>query len=112
MRQIATTISWKLVTVLAVVGGGLALSGSYYVGKQVGSSRPPTVIRLPPRMMPMPPPAAATWEPGEADSSQVSPGTNPPGQPRPNKMKRIPTPNISETRSLGTDAKESATDKT
>jgi hypothetical protein len=111
---IAQTIGWKLATVLAVVGGGLALGGSFYVGKQVGSSGPPTVIRLPPRMLPMPvpmDPTEITSQDGDDSSSQASP-PDVPVQPRPNRLKRIPVPGSVEKRSLGPDAKKSGTDKT
>jgi hypothetical protein len=97
MRQslIATTIGWKLATVLAVAGGGLALGGSFYVDKQVGSSGPPTVVRLPARVLPMPvsmDPTEMTSQDGEDSSSKVSPKTDLPVQPRPNRLKRIPVP--------------------
>ena len=111
---IPTTIGWKLATLLAVVAGSLALGASFYAGKQVGSSKPPTVIRMPPRILPMPVQVDSTEitsQDGEDSSSQASP-PDVPVQPRPNRFKQIPVPGSLEKRSLGTDTKKSEMDNT
>jgi hypothetical protein len=110
---ITTTLGWKLATLLAVLGGGLALGGSFYAGKQVGSSKPPTVIRLPPRLMPVPvniDQVEVGLPEAEISRPQTSPAMDP--QARPSRFrKNLPVP-APEKRSQAADALQSGNDKT
>ncbi len=112
MKQVisAQAISWQTWTLLAVAGGSLALGGSFYAGKWVGSSRPPTVIRMPPRLMPIP--VGLDTEEVTMQQGEALPATEPALQSRPNRMKRIPLPGPVQKRSMTTDAQKSATDDT
>jgi hypothetical protein len=77
-------ISWKVWTLGVVIGGAGALGGSFYAGKYVGS-QPPTVIRVPPRRVPIP--VGVENMPVLQGEAQASPTTSPASGSRPNRFK-------------------------
>jgi hypothetical protein len=90
-------ISWKVWTLVAVIGGAGALGGSFYAGKYVGSSQPPTVVRLPPRMMPIP----ARADLANMPSSQAEAPASSAKESRGNRFKAVPRPASLDERSMG-----------